>query len=327
MTSRTFRFLFVALFGLALAVGPLGLSGSGLEMTAALAKNDGNGNGNGNGGGNGNGHGKGHGNGGFGGALSADDSGAGKGHGKSNGKAVGIAKAESAKKGAATADESVGQSLDKAWGQAKKDLRSMMAGLFGEESGKPSASQLGRLNGFMHASPRAVANASPNSAVGSVAQTYRDALAAHLGAAVEEPVVEEPVVEEPLVEEPLVEEPVEEEAALTSLEAAAKALVDAANKPLDPAVVAEVNAKLAELNPDEPAFEGLEDPTSEQAQSVAQDVADAAQSFEAEETDQGLGNNDVAEDEGEEDTSEEDTPVEGETDLAEQSSDETTLTQ
>ncbi len=41
-------------------------------------------------------------------------------------------------------------------------------------------SNLGRLNGFLNASPQALANASPNSAVGTLSKTYRDALLANV---------------------------------------------------------------------------------------------------------------------------------------------------
>jgi alpha-D-ribose 1-methylphosphonate 5-triphosphate synthase subunit PhnH len=80
----------------------------------------------------------------------------------------------------------------------------------------PSA---GKLNGFLHASPAALANASPNSAIGKVAIGVRDALKAYADGS-------------------------------GSLQDVAKALASATNKPVTQQQVAAVIAKLVKYNPD-----------------------------------------------------------------------------
>lgn len=86
------------------------------------------------------------------------------------------------------------------------------------------ASTYGKLNGFLHASPKALAKASPNSAIGKVAKVYAGLLNSYLN-------------------------PVEGTTPPTAQEVAA-ALAAAANKPLTAAVIAKVNDKLIATNPD-----------------------------------------------------------------------------
>lgn len=93
----------------------------------------------------------------------------------------------------------------------------------GTTSNGNSASALGALNGFMHASPKALANASPKSEIGKVAVVYAGLLQNYLTPA----------------------------AGTTppTLAQLASALSAAANKPLTPAIIEAVNAKLEASNP------------------------------------------------------------------------------
>ncbi len=86
------------------------------------------------------------------------------------------------------------------------------------------ASTYGKLNGFLHASPRALAKASPNTAIGKVAKVYASLLNSYLN----------PV----------------EGATPPTAEQVAAALAAAANKPLSAAIIAKVNDKLIATSPD-----------------------------------------------------------------------------
>ena len=87
---------------------------------------------------------------------------------------------------------------------------------------KGSASAYGKLNGFLHAPPKVLANASPKSAIGKVAKVCAGLLNACLN-------------------------PVEGETAPTAADVAA-ALKAAANKPLGADIIAKVNTKLLATN-------------------------------------------------------------------------------
>ena len=87
---------------------------------------------------------------------------------------------------------------------------------------KGSASAYGKLNGFLHASPNALAHASSKSAIGKVAKVYAGLLNAYLN-------------------------PVEGQTPPTAAEVAA-ALKAAANKPLSADIIAKVNTKLLANN-------------------------------------------------------------------------------
>lgn len=87
-----------------------------------------------------------------------------------------------------------------------------------------NASAYGKLNGFLHASPKALAKASPNSAIGKVAKIYAGLLNSYLN--------------------PL------EGATPPTAEEVAAALAAAANKPLTADVIAKVNDKLIATNAD-----------------------------------------------------------------------------
>jgi len=228
------------LAGLALTAAPLTLETGRLAVgdVAAFAKN---GNGGGNGGGNGNGNGRGNGGGGSNASADSGNTPSGNAFGKSK----------------ATA----------ATGEAQVDAPTAASA---SQKGPLHPSNLGRLNGFMHASPSALANASPNSAIGIVAQEYRAALEAYLGGASGET-------------------PPADETVDPALAAAAEVLARAANKPLSPEIVAAINGKLAAADPTNTELAALADPTSTENLEVAADIAAAAEAIQATETNQGLG--------------------------------------
>ena len=86
------------------------------------------------------------------------------------------------------------------------------------------ASSYGKLNGFLHASPNALAKASPKSAIGQVAKVYAGLLNSYLAPA--------------------------EGETMPGIEEVATALAAAANKPLTAEIIAAVNAKLVATNPE-----------------------------------------------------------------------------
>jgi hypothetical protein len=85
-----------------------------------------------------------------------------------------------------------------------------------------TARALGKLNGFMHASPEALAHASPNSEIGKVAIVYAGLLENYLNP--------------PSGTTP------------PTLQDIAAALAAASNKPLSPEIIAAVDGKLATVN-------------------------------------------------------------------------------
>ena len=122
-------------------------------------------------------------------------------------------------------------------------------------------SNLGRLNGFLNASPQALANASPNSAVGTLSKTYRDALLNADGT--------------------------------VTTDDLAGILAEAANKPLTGEQVLAVHEKLIATNPELAEDEALSAQLTDEE--FADELADEANEIQATETNQGLGG-----DEGEE---------------------------
>src|SRR5688572_27188249 len=131
----------VALTALVIGIGGASIATLPLDNLAFA------GNGNGNGGGQGHDGGKGGGNGG-------GNSG-GNGQGRSHDGAGGSAKASKSNTDDSTADGAT----------ADTTTDDSMA-----------AHNLGKLNGFFHASPNALANASPNSAIGRISHTFKDAV-------------------------------------------------------------------------------------------------------------------------------------------------------
>ncbi|MFN0194941.1 MAG: hypothetical protein ACKVP5_23670 [Aestuariivirga sp.] len=120
---------------------------------------------------------------------------------------------------------------------------------------------LGRLNGFLNASPQALANASPNSAVGTLSKTYRDALLNADGT--------------------------------VTTDDLAGILAEAANKPLTGEQVIAVHEKLIATNPELAEDEALSAQLTDE--DFADELADEANEIQATESNQGLGG-----DEGEE---------------------------
>ncbi len=188
------RELIVWCVGLAFAVSPMSLQmasdhGSGL---AALAAKGGNGGGNG--------------------------GGAGGGNGGGGGQAGSAGKGDAAASG-----------RDSAPGQAKQEGSSAIGKGQSARLGAADAKNFGKLNGFMHASPTALAHASLKSHLGVMAQIYAGQLGSYL--AIDQTTAK----------------PEEIEAALEKLESAALTLAGVANKPLSNEVVAAVNSRLGEL--------------------------------------------------------------------------------
>lgn len=142
-------------------------------------------------------------------------------------------------------------------------------------------SNLGRLNGFLHASPQALKNASANSAIGTLSKTYAEALAGYLAA--DDTTTTTTVTEDDL----------------------AAILAKAANKPLSGEQVIAINEKLMSVDPElaEAAQTTTTNPdgttTTENALTdpeLADDLAERANEIQATETNQGLGKGDDADD-------------------------------
>lgn len=145
---------------------------------------------------------------------------------------------------------------------AKKDK------LTEEEEDGLRANELGRLNGFMHASPQALANASPKSAIGKISKEYRDALLGFTGTGEEVP--DEEAADDAVTEDDL-----------------AGILAEAANKPLTGEQVIAIHEKLIANNP-ELADEAVAGQLTDQE--FADKLADEANEIQATEANQGLGN-------------------------------------
>jgi hypothetical protein len=156
----------------------------------------------------------------------------------------------------------------------------------GEESevaGIP-ANQLGKLNGFLHASPNALLKTSAKSAIGKISKTYAGQLAGYLaGAALQtrlddlkqqladqqklempdQGIIDQLTLDIADLETKVADAPTQNEA---DLAAAAATLQSASNKPLSPEVIAAVNAKLGTLyGPTDPSwapYASAEDPAS-----------------------------------------------------------------
>lgn len=136
-------------------------------------------------------------------------------------------------------------------------------------------SNLGRLNGFLNASPNALKNTAPNSAIGILSKTYADALAGYL-ATDDTTTTTTTVTEDDL----------------------AAILAKAANKPLTGEQIVAINEKLMEVDPElaEAAETTTTNPdgttTTENALTdpeLADDLAERANEIQASETNQGLG--------------------------------------
>src|SRR5262245_58393094 len=186
-------------------------------------------------------------------AALADAGGNGKSHGQGNAKGHG--------KGLDTGDSV----------QEAKATPAKADKLTEDDEDSLQANELGRLNGFMHASPQALAHASPKSAIGKISKEYRDALLGFTGTGEEAP--DEAITEDDL----------------------AGILAEAANKPLTGEQVVAIHEKLIANNPelaDEAVAAQLTD------EDFADQLADEANEIQATEANQGLGNSDEDEAEG-----------------------------
>ncbi len=143
-------------------------------------------------------------------------------------------------------------------------------------------SNLGRLNGFLNASPQALKNTSANSAIGVLSKTYRDALLGYTTSS-------------------------EESEETVSTEDLAAILAKAANKPLTGEQVLAIHEKLIAENPElaeavTPEETEKDDETETETVDLtdpdfADQLADEANAIQATETNQGLGSSgDDAED-------------------------------
>jgi hypothetical protein len=194
-------------------------------------------------------------------AIAAPGNGNGKGQANGNGKSRGAEKSQQAKAAHAK-------------GHVSKD-----------DPMHPS--NLGRLNGFLNASPQALKNTSANSAIGVLSKTYRDALLGYTTSS-------------------------EESEETVSTEDLAAILAKAANKPLTGEQVLAIHEKLIAENPEladavTPDETETDDETEADDETVdltdpdfADQLADEANAIQATETNQGLGSSgdDAADGEG-----------------------------
>jgi hypothetical protein len=230
----------VALTALVLGFGVAAVSALPLAGVA-VAEKGGNGNGGG-GGGEGGGNG---GAGGNGGGKSGDHGGNGNGQGHGHGQGGAGSSAKAGK-----SDATTGATSDAAAGDDTADDDSL------------NASNLGKLNGFFHASPNALANAAPDSAIGKISQTFRDALSDYAAANPDDGS----------------EDGTETDAGATpptgpSVADLGAILAGATNKPVTAAQVQAIIDRLAEQNPDDAALHDLADNPDDQ---TVQGIADAA---------------------------------------------------
>ena len=133
---------------------------------------------------------------------------------------------------AASKGDSGGGGRASAPGQAKTDVVDTAAKGQNKTKDALDASSLGKFNGFIHASPTALAKASPNSSLGTVARVYAGQLGSYLSV------------------DQTTATPEQIEVAREKLEAAALTLAGTANKPLSPEVVDAINNRLGELAKD-----------------------------------------------------------------------------
>lgn len=148
----------------------------------------------------------------------------GDGNGNGAGNAGGNSASHSASdsSGSKSATPGAATNMDKAAAK-HSDMGSDKSHEMGMEKSadKGGASDLGKLNGFLHASPEALKKAAPNSEIGLVTHGYADALNSYLAGGAN---------------------------AKTAADVYA-ALEKASNKPLTAATIAAVDAKLAKTDP------------------------------------------------------------------------------
>ncbi|HZG27223.1 MAG TPA: hypothetical protein VE079_02075 [Ensifer sp.] len=142
--------------------------------------------------------------------------GAGNGGGNAGGNSASHSSSDNA--GGKSATPGTATTMDKA---AMKHSDMDAGTSKGKSASKSGASDLGKLNGFLHASPEALQKAAPNSAIGLVTHGYANALNSYLAGGAN---------------------------AKTATDVYA-ALEKAANKPLTATTIAAVDAKLAKTDP------------------------------------------------------------------------------
>jgi hypothetical protein len=211
--GRTHALLAATALGLALAAAPLGLSRHApvLGLSVALAKDKGGG---------------------------GDHGGKGGDHGAKGGDKGGEAHAAADPEGGG-ADKAKGKDSDFEPGWPSFAHRHDAGEDFGDHEPDehsvddgadtpPTPSELGGLNGFLHASDQGRLNAAPGSAVGMISHGYADALGDYLDA-----------------RSRIGTDPAAEEDAAEALARCAAILGAAANKPVSPQVVATINGEIA----------------------------------------------------------------------------------
>jgi hypothetical protein len=237
--------LVIGLGGAAIATLPLG--------NLAFA---GNGNGGGKGGGNGGGHGHdgGHGGGNGGGGNRSGNSG-GNGNGQaSSGQNRGVGgPGQNAKAGKAGIDDSIDD-------DSTDDDASTA------DDGSMSPHNLGKLNGFFHASSNALANASPNSVIGRISHTFKEALSDYAKAGETPADPNDPDATPP---------------SGPSVDDLGAILAGATNKKVTSTQVKAIIDRLAEENPDDQSLNDLADSVDD---ATAQDIADSANGTNSDET-------------------------------------------
>jgi hypothetical protein len=232
--------LVIGLGGAAIATLPLG--------NLAFA-----GNGNGNGGGKGGGNGGGHSHDGGHGGGSGGGNGSGKGPGEKGQDRSNDGAGQSAKAGVSDADDSsVDDSTD-------DDAATT-------DDGSMSPHNLGKLNGFFHASSNGLANASPNSAIGRISHTFKEALSDFAEASETPSDPNDPNATSP---------------SGPSVDDLGAILAGATNKPVTSTQVKAIIDRLAEENPDDQSLSDFADSVDD---ATSQDIADAANAVKSGET-------------------------------------------
>jgi hypothetical protein len=232
------RFGQVALTALLIGIGGAAIATMPLG-NMAFADKGGNGGGHGHGGDHGGDHGGGN--------------GGGQGHGGGQGGSGGPGNSDKAGKGSTddTADTADDSSSD---------------------DDSLTAHGLGKLNGFFHASPNALANASPNSSIGRISHTFKDALSDF--AAANESTDDTTGTTDTTADgtTPPTGPSVNDLGAI---------LAGATNKTVTASQVKAIIDRLAEQNPDDTSLGGLADSVDD---ATCQDIADAANGTKSDET-------------------------------------------
>jgi hypothetical protein len=184
-----------------------------------------------------------------------DHSGSGAGNGNGNGNGPGVDRGSDQQHDAdnsGTSDDA-GNSPDAGTGTDTGDDPSL------------SAHGLGKLNGFFHASGPALANASPNSAIGKISQTFGGALSDFAAAKTAENSGDQGATGDQIGTNPTPPAP--------TVEQLGAILAGATNKPVTAAQVQAIADRLAELHPEDTA---LGDFAANADEAESQDIADAA---------------------------------------------------